>query len=188
MPNPPVELGHTRGGHLIALFVFVPITTPTHGDAVLALSILFICLPAIIFLSAAIVRLGSGRRPVEFIEGVCGRCGYSLRGLPGGATCPECGADTSRVGTRRPARSFTSGTWLACALWIVLLLGFNSLRHFEIEGYLLRLFWGAESRGRWFEAEHPTRAYRLALVAALMIAGLLAILWISRREASRRRL
>src|SRR5947207_11875152 len=118
---------------MIIGYVSFSFTTPSHGEAVLGLSILFFCLPAIIFVSAGIARLGRRRRPLEFIEGVCGRCGYSLRGLPG-ATCPECGADTARVGTRRARRRFSRGTWLACAMWIALLLGVNSVWRFEIEG------------------------------------------------------
>ena len=171
---------------MIIAFVRLTVRTPTHADAVLALSILFFCLPVTIFIAGAIARLSRRRRTVEFIEGVCGRCGYSLQGLPG-TTCPECGADTSRVGTRRPLRSLTRGTSLACAMWIALMLGVNSLWRFEIEGYLQRLFWNDEEYTLLLPAEHPTQAYRLALVAALTIAGVLAILWISRRQASRRR-
>jgi hypothetical protein len=171
---------------MIIGYVPFSFTTPTHGDAVLGLSILFFCLPVIVLISGAMTRMGRRRRPVEFIEGVCGRGGYSLRGLPG-ATCPECGADTSRVGTRRPLRHFSRGTWLACAVWIALVLGVNSVWRFEIEGYLLRLLWNVEEYTRWLPPDHPTGAYRLALVAMTVVMGALAILWISRREASRRR-
>jgi hypothetical protein len=169
----------------IAYVAFVPIPTPTHGHAVLGLLILSICLPLLMWVAGAIARL-RGRSPVEFIEGVCGRCGYSLRGLPG-TTCPECGADTSMVGTRRALGSLARGTWLACAMWVGLLLAINSVWKFEIDGYVLRLFWHVEEYGRWMPMEHPTSAFRQASILVLMVVGVLAIVWISRRKAWQRK-
>jgi hypothetical protein len=46
----------------------------------------------------AIVRWGK-RRPADE-EGVCGHCGYSVKGLPS-SICPECGSDLEVVGVRR---------------------------------------------------------------------------------------
>jgi membrane-associated phospholipid phosphatase len=167
---------------MLAYVALTPIETPTHAQALLGLAMLVACLPVLILFAGALAR-ARGRTPSDFIEGVCGRCGYSLQGLPG-TICPECGADTSIVGTRRSLRRL-GGAWIACTLWIVLLLMLNSLFKFEIEGYILRLAWQVEEFSRWMPSNHPTKTLRLATVVTLMAVGVAVIIWFSRRRVTR---
>ena len=119
---------------------FAPISTPHHADALRGGLILAICLAALSLLPATLSRIW--RSSARYIEGVCGRCGYSLRGLPG-TVCPECGSDTRIVGRRRFLPSL-GGAWLACAAWVALLLLMNQIYWFQIDSYLLRLIWGVD--------------------------------------------
>jgi hypothetical protein len=166
---------------MLSYFGYVSIPTPTHAQALLGLAVLVACLPVLILFASALAR-ARPRTPSDFIEGVCGRCGYSLQGLPG-TICPECGADTSIVGTRQPRRRL-GGAWIACTLWIVLLLELNSLFQFEIEGYIRRLVWQEESVSwTWLSSNHPTRALRLASLVTLMGIGVAIIVYFLRRRA-----
>jgi hypothetical protein len=163
---------------MLSLLGYVAIQTPTHAQALLGLALLIACLPALILFASAIARARS-RRASEFIEGVCARCGYSLQGLPSGTICPECGADTSIVGTRRPRRRLGSA-WIACTLWIVLLLTLNSFFKFEIDGYIHRLVWHEEYWSRWMQSSLLTQALRLASIVALIGVGVPIIIWFCR--------
>jgi hypothetical protein len=166
---------------MLSYFGFVSIPTPTHAEALLGLAVLAACLPVLILFASALGRMRT-RRPSDFLEGVCGRCGYSLHGLPG-TICPECGADTSIVGTRQPRRR-QEGTWIACALWILLLLTLNSHFRFEIDGYILRLVWQVEYIGGTGRGHYPIWVLRLASIIALMITGVAIIIWFSRRRVA----
>ena len=160
-------------------YVNLQIETTTHGQAALAVLLLVIALGAFASLPAILRRL-AGRRGGNFVHGVCGRCGYSLRGLPT-TICPECGANTAIVGTRRPSRNPGSGRWFACALWIVLLLIFNSNFRWEIDAYFLRLLWATNTAwpGTPFR---DAELLRQLLIAALMAIGVTAILVTSRKS------
>jgi hypothetical protein len=173
---------------MVAFFAARSIPTPTHAHALLAVALLVACLPALIFCASAIARMRP-RRGIEWVEGVCGRCGYSLHGLPG-TICPECGADTSISETRRPTRSLVPGTWIAGALWIALLLGLNLFFRVEIERYMLRLFWHEGSFSMTMLLRDPTRVARLASLrhaslVTLIVVGMTIIIWLSRRRTAR---
>jgi hypothetical protein len=160
---------------MLSLLGYVAIRTPTHAQALLGLALLVACLPALVLFAGAIARARS-RRASDFIEGVCGRCGYSLQGLPRGTVCPECGADTSIVGTRQPRRRLGSA-WIACTLWIVLLLILNSFFKFEIDGYIHRLVWHEEYWSRWMHPNLSTKALRLASIVVMIGLGMPIIIW-----------
>jgi hypothetical protein len=123
---------------MLRILAFAPVSAPNHSDALVGGVILALCLTALSVLPALLSRIW--RFPSRYLEGVCGRCGYSLHGLPS-AVCPECGSDTRAVGTRRTLPS-PRGLWIACAAWIALLFLFNQTYWFEIDAYLLRLIWG----------------------------------------------
>lgn len=168
---------------VLAYFGAVPVPTPTHGQALVGALLLVLCLPVLTLVAGGVARWW--RRAEEFVQGVCGRCGYSLRGLPAGTVCPECGAETRVVGTRRPVRRWWGGTWLACGMWVVLLLGVNLVWGFEIEGYAMRVVWGVETRsGYWWRAPEQSGAVTIRQVVMLALAagGVGAILWFSRRR------
>ena len=167
---------------MIAYFAYAPIPTPTHAQALLGLAMLAACLPTLIWFASALARMRP-RKGSDVVEGVCGRCGYNLQGLPG-TICPECGADTSEVGTRRPVRNFARGTWTACILWLALLLALNSYFKVNIERYMLRLVWQETSFSRWWPQNHPTKPLRLATLAILMAVGVAIIIWFSRRRVT----
>jgi len=163
---------------MLSYFGFVAIPTPTHAQALLGLAVLVACLPVLILFAGVLAR-ARPRRASDFVEGVCGRCGYSLQGLPAGTICPECGADTSIVGTRQPRRRL-GGAWIACTLWLVLLLTLNSVFRFEIDAYILRLIWHSE----YWSGNHSTQSLRLASIVALMAVGVAIIIWFSRRRVT----
>jgi hypothetical protein len=134
-----------------------------------------------------LLRRFVGRHGSDFVHGVCGHCGYSLRGLPS-TICPECGSDTTVVGVRQPARNPAAARWIACALWIVLVLVFNVTFKREIDSYFLRLVWGEKYVYRsvmLYEQPKDPKLFRQLLIAVLMAAGVTVILFVSRR--SRRR-
>jgi hypothetical protein len=166
----------------IAFFGYVSSPTPTHMQALLVLAVLIASLPALVLLAGVLAGTHT-RTPRAFAEGVCGRCGYSLQGLPG-TICPECGADTLIVGTRRVLFNVRD-TRIPCTLWIALLLTLNSLFKREIEEYILRLGWDVQYAPPWRQWRHPTKLLRLASLGALMIAGVTIIIWFSRRRIAR---
>lgn len=167
---------------VLAYFGAVPVPTPTHGQALVGALLLVLCLPLLTLVAGGVARWW--RRAEEFVQGVCGRCGYSLRGLPAGTVCPECGADTRVVGTRRPVRRWWGGgARLACVLWVGLLIGVNLAWGFEIECYVLRLVWGIESAPYLgLPPDYPTAVIRRIATGALAAGGIGAILWFSRRR------
>jgi len=67
-------------------------------------------------------RISKNRRS-RVSEPACGKCGYSVRGLPT-FTCPECGADLREVGIITPSRSGMSPTMrgaILVLLWTLVL-------------------------------------------------------------------
>ena len=116
---------------MLRMLAFAPISTPNHTSALLGGLILAFCLAALSVLPTLLSRIW--RSPFHYVEGICGRCGYSLHGLPS-PVCPECGGDTHVVGTRRSLPSHR-GLWIASAAWIALLLLFNQMYSFEIDAY-----------------------------------------------------
>lgn len=164
-------------------YIDLQIETTTHGQAALAVLLLVIALGAFASLPAILRRL-AGRRGGNFVHGVCGQCGYSLRGLPT-TICPECGSDTAVVGTRRPSRNPGAARWIACALWIALLLIFNSNFRWEIDAYFLRLLWAIKyaHTHAWPGARfRNAELLRQLLIAALMAGGVTVILFTSRKS------
>jgi len=156
-----------------------PIEPPTHRQAAVMALLLVIALVVLATLGR-LLRPFAGRRGSDATSGACGHCGYSLRGLPS-TTCPECGSDTAVVGVSRPSRSPSAGRWIACALWIALLLVFNSNFTWEIDAYFLRLLRATNTAwpGTPFR---DAELFRQLLIAALMAVGVTAILFTSRKS------
>jgi hypothetical protein len=159
-----------------------PIEPTTHRQAAVTALLLVIALVVLATLGR-LLRPFAGRRGSDPTPGVCGHCGYSLRGLPS-TVCPECGSDTAVVGVRRPSHNRGSGRWILCALWIVLVLVFNSNFDWEIESYFLRLVWGAKYASRsnmLHELPKDPKLLRQLLIAALIAGGVTIILLASRK-------
>ena len=167
-------------------YVDLQIETTTHGQAALAALLLVIAFGALVSLPAILRRI-AGRRGRDVVHGACGHCGYSLRGLPS-TICPECGSDTAVVGVRQPSRNPDAGRWIACALWIALLLIFNRNFRWEIDAYFLRLVWTIQyaHTHSWPGPRFQYAEFlRQLLIAALMVGGVTVILFASRRSSRR---
>jgi hypothetical protein len=120
----------------------------------------------------------------RFVEGVCGRCGYSLRGLPT-PVCPECGADSLVVGTRRQVGKSRRGYWIAAAAWVLVVYTFGTIWQWEIDAWLLRAVWGIRyySGTLLASGHYPDPApLRRSMLAALALGGSILILWLHRRR------
>jgi len=71
------------------------------GVSIIGLLVILILL-ALIAAGVTLIILGLvGRKPRLADGGVCGKCGYSVKGLTG-LNCPECGGDLREVGIERP--------------------------------------------------------------------------------------
>jgi len=71
------------------------------GVSIIGLFVIVILL-ALIAAGITLIVLGLvGRRPRLADGGVCGQCGYSVKGLSA-LNCPECGSDLREVGIERP--------------------------------------------------------------------------------------
>ena len=162
---------------------YAPIEITTHRQAAVTALLLVMAL----FMLATLGRLlrpFAGRRGSDATPGVCGHCGYSLRGLPS-TICPECGSDTAVVGVSRPGRNPSPGRWILCALWIALVLVFNGTFEWEIEAYFLRLVWGEKLVSRsmmHYELQKDPKVLRELLIAVLMAGGIAVIVFASRKR------
>ncbi|NBC10538.1 MAG: hypothetical protein GVY24_02235 [Planctomycetes bacterium] len=64
--------------------------------------LVIVILLALIAAGITLIILGLvGRKPRLSDGGVCGKCGYSVKGLSA-LNCPECGSDLREVGIERP--------------------------------------------------------------------------------------
>jgi len=71
------------------------------GVSIIGLLVIVILL-ALIAAGITLIILGLvGRKPRLSDGGVCGKCGYSVKGLSA-LNCPECGSDLREVGIERP--------------------------------------------------------------------------------------
>jgi hypothetical protein len=167
------------------MIAYVPIDTPTHvhalgGVVVLALSVVMVAV------APTLLRRVAGLRG-RWVDGVCGGCGYILRGLPT-SICPECGADTRVVGSRRSLGMKSSVAIAACLAWLVVLYFMNDLFEAEVRAYLMRLIWGMEwysGSSHWGRVETADRVRRI-IVLCLAAAGGLGTYWLARRWGVRR--
>jgi hypothetical protein len=167
---------------MIEFVGLVRIKTTTPPQAMAAAVVLLLLLAVALFAClVGIVRRINGRRGSDFIHGVCGHCGYSLRGLPS-TICPECGSDT-KVVNRRPVRGGGAGRWIACGVWIALLLAVNSVFRLYIEAHFLRLI--SPEYADSIIAGPPmekAKLYRRLFIVALMAGGVTVILFASRKS------
>jgi hypothetical protein len=171
---------------MFAYFAFIPIQTTTHHQAAVTALLLVIALAMLASLAGILRRVigRRGRDSFHAANGVCAHCGYSLRGLPS-TICPECGSDTAVVGVRRPSRNPGAGRWIACALWIAVLLIFNRNFRWEIDAYFLRLVWTIQyaHTHSWPGPRFQYAEFlRQLLIAALMAGGVTVILFASRKS------
>jgi hypothetical protein len=126
---------------MVSWLAIAPVYTPTHAGAALVLAGLAVVLFAATFLPR-ILGFVLGLSP-RYVYGVCGRCGYSLSGLPG-PICPECGAGSrrvnpwQRVGGRAPVL-------LGCAAWGTFVYMLYACYGGDVDRYLLRLLYGHDS-------------------------------------------
>jgi hypothetical protein len=160
-----------------------PIRTTTHGQALAAL----VVLGAVVFAASRLPDvLGKlvGLAP-RWVHGVCGRCGYSLRGLTT-TVCPECGTDSRSV---YPARRIggRAMVWLVCAAWTAIVIGLHGLCRYQLDTYILRIFWGmkwysASNMGgyRSFPGYWQVPPIRIALTVIVWVCGARAIYAIAR--------
>ncbi len=100
---------------------------------------LLIILVLLVLIAAGVtlIILGlTGRKARGGDGAVCGKCGYSVKGLTA-LSCPECGSDLREVGIERPGGAAGRNVALVCGI-VLLGLVFMCV--------VTTLFWGMQVR------------------------------------------